>query len=221
MYFVDLLRGERCRPFALVTRSLVRFCLVCMMDSPRNVDSSIYHPVVLEGHVRIFIVCTCLCVHVMCICFVQISVNVNRYYCSYVVMYVWTCNKSVSCLSYHTLHAQRFALILQLLLYVGSHRLYTCVHHKEAHHISLYKYYDNICCDTVSKHVSHSSGYLIIGRMWLMGKLIDMCVSNISILIAGLWRKRRSGISAWILSGTFHNTCTCMCVYMYVLGTNS
>jgi hypothetical protein len=37
--------------------------------------------------------------------------------------------------------------------------VYTCVHHKEAHHISLYKDYDKICCDTVSKHVSDVQAY--------------------------------------------------------------
>ncbi len=71
-----------------IDAELVHFCLMCMMVLPRNIDSSMYHPVVLEGHVCIFIICTFfVCtrdVHMFC---TDVSVNTSNH--EHVHMHTW------------------------------------------------------------------------------------------------------------------------------------
>jgi hypothetical protein len=154
-----------------VDAELVHFCLMCMMVLLRNIDPSTYHPVVLEGHGRNFIVCTFfVCtrgVHMLCT-----DVSVNKYYCTYVVMYVWTYNNWV-CFSLILTYATCSMFLHSYSCCFYMWVVYTCVHHKQAHHISLYKYYNNICCDIVSKHVSVIQ--VDHDHMWLIGKLINKC----------------------------------------------
>jgi len=95
---------------------------------------------------HILFVCT-RGVHMFCT-----GVSVNKYYCTYVLLHL-CCEHMTSlflayfniCYMLNVLHSYSCCFYMWVVN--------TCVHHKEVHHISLYKYYDDIRCDIVSKHV--------------------------------------------------------------------